>query len=376
LAFSADEHVAWKVELPGIGSSTPAVWGDHIFVTCPIGEQDGLVCYSFAGKELWRKELGPQRKGKHRKGSGSNPSPVTDGTHVVVYFKSGTLACLNFAGEVEWQINLQEKYGEDTLWWDLGTSPVLAAGKVVMAVMQESDSFLVALNLDNGDVAWKQARDYPCPEESDQSYTTPFVIKQDRQEVVVSWGADHLTGHEAATGKLLWECGGFNPKESPQWRVIASASGDSQVAVVPYGRGEFLAGINLQQASGDITASHRLWEKSGMGTDVPTPIVHGEQILLLTDKGKVYCLDKMTGEELWTGKLPRGKGKYYASPVLAGKTLYCAREDGIIMACTLDDNGLQSTQENDLGEPLMATPVPVRGKLLVRGETHLFLLGD
>ena len=128
--FSSEENVAWKVELPGLGCSTPAVWGDSIFVTCGIDGKDGCCCYGMDGKELWRKELGPERPGKHRNGSGSNPSPVTDGKHVVVYFKSGTLACLDLAGQEMWHVNLQEKFGADTLWWDLGTSPVLAGDRV------------------------------------------------------------------------------------------------------------------------------------------------------------------------------------------------------------------------------------------------------
>ncbi len=378
LEFSADENIAWKVELPGRGSSTPAVWEDHIFVTSPIADQDngqdGIVCFNFAGQELWRQQLGSQREGKHRNGTGSNPSPVTDGKHVVVYFKSGTVACLNFAGEVQWQINLQEMYGESTLWWDLGTSPLLAAGNVVIAVMHEGDSFLVALDLENGDIAWKQERQYTCPVETDQSYTSPYVVELDGQQVIVTWGADHLTGHAAATGELLWQCGGFNPNSEKAWRVIASAAGDDQIAIVPYGRAKFLAGIDMRKATGDITTSHRLWEKTNLGTDVPTPVIHGEQVLLLADKGEVHCLDKMTGNELWSDKLPRAKGKYYASPVLAGNTLYCAREDGILLTSRLD-NGLKDVKENDMGESLIATPIPLRGKLLVRGEKHLFLVG-
>lgn len=382
LEFSADDHVVWKVELPGRGNSTPAVWGDHIFVTCPISAQegkedsgqDGILCYNFEGDELWRKQLSSERKGKHRNGTGSNPSPVTDGKHVVAYFKSGTLACLDFEGKLLWQVNLQTLYGEDTLWFDLGTSPLLVAGNVVIAVIQADDSYLVALDVESGKEAWKQARKFDRPEESDQSYASPYVARLDGRDVIVVWGADHLTGHEVATGKLLWQCGGFNPDDQSAWRVIASAAGDSEVAIVPYGRGEFLAGVDMRQASGDITASHRLWEMEQPTSDVPTPIVHGEQVLLLTDKGEVQCLDKMTGDEIWADKLPRGRDKYYASPVLAGDTLFCARQDGVIMTSTLD-NGLKATKENDMGESLIATPIPLRGKLLVRGEKHLFLIG-
>jgi len=376
--FSAEEHVDWMVELPGRGSSTPAVWGDRIFVTCPNELQDSVVCYDFSGQELWRKHLGNQRAGKHRNGSGSNPSPVTDGKYVVVYYKSGTVACLNFAGKIHWQRNLQELYGKDTLWWDLGTSPVLAAGNAVIAVMQEGESFLIAFDLESGQPAWKQNRKYECEPESDQSYTTPCVVKLDGREVLITWGADHLTGHDAHSGEQLWQCGGFNPGNQGMWRVIASPAVDNEVAIVCYGRGEFLAAVDLRGASGDITASHRLWEKSQIGSDVPTPVVHGQHVVLLTDKGKVFCLDKITGQQLWKESLPKAKDKYYASPVLAGDTLYCAREDGIILTATISndskDAGLKNIVVNDMGESTIATPIPIRGKLLVRGEKHLFLI--
>ncbi len=373
--FSAADNVAWKVQLPGRGSSTPAVWGDRIFVTCPIDGQDGVVCYDFSGKELWRKQLGTQRLGKHRNGTGSNPSPVTNGQHLVVYYKSGTVACLSLAGELQWKKNLQEMYGEDTLWWDLGTSPVLAAGNVVIAVMQDGDSYMVALNLESSKVAWKQDRKFQTAEESDQSYTTPQVAELNGREVLVTWGADHLTGHAADSGELLWQCGGFNPENTAMWRVIASPAVDNEVAIVPYGRGEFLAAIDLQQASGDITTSHRRWEKAKLGADVPTPIIQGQRVLLLTDKGAVHCLDKLSGQQRWEGQLPRAKPNYYASPILAGDTLYCAREDGVVMTAELNQ-GLKNVTENDLGESIMATPVPVRGQLLLRGENHLFLIGS
>jgi hypothetical protein len=77
--FSAGENVAWKVELPGLGSSTPAVWGNQIFLTCGMDGQDGAICYGLDGNEQWRETLGEERAGKHANGSGSNPSPVTDG---------------------------------------------------------------------------------------------------------------------------------------------------------------------------------------------------------------------------------------------------------------------------------------------------------
>ncbi len=407
--FSGTENVAWKVKLPGRGSSTPVVWGDRIFVSCAIGEspaalgfrpgkmeksnaKDGLLCYDVKGNELWRKELGAERAGKHPNGSGSNPSPATDGKHVVVYYKSGTLACLDVAGKMLWQTNLQDRFGKDTLWWDLGTSPILVDDCVVVAVIQSprgkgeayaqsaaSDareavhSYLVAFKLDSGDVKWKTPREYECAEESDQSYATPQVVEVDGKKVIVTWGADHLTGHDAATGKLLWESADFNPSNQRAWRTIASAVVDDGVAVVPYGRGEFLAGVRIG-GSGDITKSNRLWDVPKVAGDVPTPIIRDRKAYVLSDKGGITCLALESGNELWKAELKRNRNKYYSSPVLAGNKLYNTREDGMIFVGEVGDTGYKELAENDMGERIIATPVPIRGGLLVRGDEYLYFI--
>jgi len=93
VTFSKSKNVKWKVELPGRGSSTPAIWGESIFVTCAIDGEDGIVCFDFDGKEKWRQQLGKEKAGKHRNGSGSNASPVLTDQHIVVYYKSLSDSC-------------------------------------------------------------------------------------------------------------------------------------------------------------------------------------------------------------------------------------------------------------------------------------------
>jgi outer membrane protein assembly factor BamB len=375
--FSADEGLGWKVKLPGAGMSTPAVWGEKIFVTCPIDDQDGVICLDVSGTELWRRQLGRQRENKRAEiSSGSNPSPVTDGEFVVAYYKSGTLACLDVSGQEKWKMNLQERYGRDTLWWDLGTSPVLVGGRAVVAVMQEGPSYLMAVDLKSGDVAWKTERQYQTEQESDQAYTTPQVVNSDGKDVIVTWGADHLTGHDAASGKLLWESGGFNPENRGMWRVIASATASYGIAVVPYGRGEYLAGIRIG-GEGDVTKSNRVWEKeNGAGTDVPSPVVNDGKVYLLSDgrrnNGRITCRDLKTGDEVWSAQLPRRRNSYYASPVLAGDKLYCAHQNGTVFVGRVSPDGFELLAENEMGETIIATPVPIRGGLLIRGEENLF----
>ena len=80
--FSNTKNVNWKLTLPGVGSSTPAIWGDKIFVTSAIDSKDGVSCFSKNGNKLWDYTFGQERGGKHKNGSGSNPSPVTDGNNI------------------------------------------------------------------------------------------------------------------------------------------------------------------------------------------------------------------------------------------------------------------------------------------------------
>ena len=375
--FSGEEGLAWKVELPGPGSSTPAVWGDSIFVTCSIGGEDGLVCYDMQGQEKWRKTLGAARAGKHKNGSGSNPSPVTDGEHVVVYYKSGRVACLSVKGDEQWQVNLQEKYAKDTLWWDLGTSPVLAEGKAIIAVMQAGDSYIVALDLATGEEAWKTRRQYDRPEESDQAYTTPTVVQMGGAPILVVWGADHLDGFDARNGRVKWFSSNypnFNPENKAMWRVIASHAMGGDIAVIPYGRGKFLTAVKIGDAYEDLEQSSVLWEKQGVGGDVPTPIIDGDRVYVLNDSGKVTCLALKTGDEHWSEELPKSRNKFYASPVLGGDKLFCINEAGTVFVGSVGEK-FELLSENDMGERVIATPVPVRGSLLIRGEQHLFRAG-
>jgi outer membrane protein assembly factor BamB len=107
------ENVLWKTAVPGKGFSTPVVWDKTIFLTTGAEGLDTLLALDWSGEKIWEKQLGAESAGKHRNGSGSNPSATTDGSAVFVFFKSGTLAAFEFDGAVRWQTNLFERYGRD-----------------------------------------------------------------------------------------------------------------------------------------------------------------------------------------------------------------------------------------------------------------------
>jgi len=373
--FDAANHVLWKVDLPGKGCSTPIVWQNHIYLTAPSDDQDAALAFDITGKPLWRTTLGPQRKGKNRNGSGCNPSPATDGQTLFVYFKSGALAALDLSSKVLWKTNLQERFGRDTLYWDVGTSPVLTAKDVVIAVMQNGGSYLAAFDKLTGAVHWKVAREYVTPTEDDHSYATPIVLDRQGVQTIVVWGAEHLTAHDAADGRLLWSCGGFNLTHHANWVCVASPVICGDIAILPYGRGAQLHGIKLGGV-GDVTASNRLWERDDTGAFVSTPAEYKGRVYVLRDrKAQLECIDAQTGKTDWAGALPHAGGDYYASPTIAGGNAYLAREDGKIFVARIA-GGFELLSENDMGEKIIASPVPIDGKLLLRGESHLFCVGE
>ena len=377
--FSATDNLLWKVELPGKGASTPIVWKDRIFITSAVGEgnegEDGVLCFDWTGKLLWQVKLGKQSPGRNPRGSGSNPSIITDGNRLFAYFKSGTVAALDLDGNILWKTNLEDRYGKINLVWDFGTSPVLADGNVVIAVMHAGSSYLVALNQKTGDVAWKVDRNYVCEFENDQSYTTPLVTKEDGQTRLVVTGADHVTGHDAATGEMIWQIGGFNPDNQRSWRMIASPVIFQNIVIVPYGRGRFLAGVKIG-GKGDVTDKAWLWEKERIGTDVSTPVVSDGKVYIVSFNGKVWCLDIQSGKELWESKLPQGKGAIYSSPTFAGNKLYICREEGTFYVCEVTSNGMQVLNQIKFDDNFVASPVLVQNRILLRGDKNLYCIGE
>ena len=384
-SWSPTENIRWKVTLPGLGASTPAVWGERLVLTCGIDGRDGVICFDRDGKELWRQQLGEVRPGKHKKATGCNSSPVTDGQHVWVYFKSGELACLSLAdGSLAWKTNLQERFGKDTLWWDLGTSPVLTNKAVVVAVMQTGPSYLAAFDRLTGELLWKHDRMLNAPEEAAQSYSTPVVLAgnpawKEPAELLVVLGADHVTAHDAANGRELWRVGGLNPTGHKYFRSIASPVVAGEYVIAPYARGKSLTAIR-RGGSGNVTASHVAWAREPLGADVPTPAAKDGRVVICGDKGEVSCLDVVTGKTLWEGQLPKNRNAYSASPVIVDGRVILTREDGHswLLAFPAADNepAFEVVGEGIIDEMTVATPVCVDGQILLRTHESLWCIDN
>ncbi|TVQ02208.1 MAG: pyrrolo-quinoline quinone [Planctomycetaceae bacterium] len=375
--WSAGEGIVWKLADPGVGSSTPILQGDRVLMTSGVDHQNRLLCIdATSGSQIWSARLGTDRGGKHRKASGANSSAVTDGTLTFAYFRSGDLGCVDTDGNVRWQKNLQDSFGEDTLWWDLGTSPILTDNAVVVAVMQSGPSYLVAFDKQTGKLLWRTDRMLDAPEEAAHSYSTPVRVQIGDTRAIAVLGADHLTLHAESDGRELARVGGFNPTGQRFFRSIASPAVSGEMILCPYARGSTLTGIRLPDLLAGKGEAAVAWFRDDLGSDVPTPAALDGSFFVCTDKGEAVCLDAETGKTRWQVSLPRSRHAYSSSPLVAGAHLYLTREDATTFVVgpisSAQPQLVATNQVDDDSLNTVASLVPVGADLLLRSRQFLY----
>lgn len=369
-SWSEEKSIEWKATLPGRGASTPIVLGSNVYVTLGKEGVNTLLCVDREGKTAWETSFGNERAGKNAKASGSNSSPATDGSNLFVYFKSGDLACVNQSGEKIWTLNMQDRYGKDTLWWDLGTSPVLTENSIVIAVMQTGPSFLVSLDKKTGKEIWKADRWMNVKEEANQAYTTPTLAKLKEGDALVTVGADHVTAHAVSDGKLLWKVGGLNPENNGYFRSISSPIVFNGLAICPYARGNTVTALRTDR---DLPEDKRIAWTTQFGSDVPTPTISNGRLYLLGDKGMVHCLNPVSGESIWEFQLPKSNRPYSSSPIAANGHVYCTREDGTTFVLA-DEMEPKLVAENKLDGNVVATPIFADNRVYIRSFESLYCI--
>jgi outer membrane protein assembly factor BamB len=374
LRWGKDENVRWKTPIPGIGHSSPIVWGDRVFVTSCV-EQDEkrlLLCLDRRdGKVLWeRVVLTAQLEQKHKLNSFASSTPVTDGKHVWVAFleyPNMQVVCYDCAGNKVWQRSpgtLLSKQG-------FCSSPVLHKDLLILNGDQDAPAYVVALDKNTGDERWRADR----PNRT-RSYCTPILIRSARKpdvtQLVLS-GSKSVTGYDADTGKLLWIIDG------PTEQYVASLVFHDETLLLTTGFPEFhLMGISPDGA-GDIThTAYVRWhlphaDNGPKGASyVPSPLAAGGHFFVVSDVGYLSCVEVKTGKRLWMERLGR---HHSASPVLANGYLFCPDDDGTTWVVKASSS-FEVVRKNALGEECYASPAVSRGELFIRTLNHLWCIGE
>jgi outer membrane protein assembly factor BamB len=392
--WSATENVAWKTDIPGLGWSSPIVWGDRIFVTSVIsaaeieppkkglyfgGERYGVpkdehrwmvYCVDWkTGKILWQQEAfrGAPKTTRHLKNSYASETPVTDGERVYAYFGNLGLFCYDLNGKLVWKQMIEP--ARTRFGWGTAASPVVYKDRIYIINDNDEKSFFAAYDKKTGQEVWKVER------EIGTNWATPYVWEnKQRTEIIVP--ATKAVRSYDLSGKVLWEFRGMSsiaiPTPFSKFDLLYIASGyvgDQHrpvYAIRPGATGD----ISLKE--GETGNQFIAWYLRQGGPYNPSPIVYGDHYYTLYDRGFFTAHDAKTGQEVYgKQRIDPAAGAFTSSPWAYNGKIFCLSEDG-------DTFVIQAGAEykllgkNSLDEMCMATPAIARGSLVLRTASKLY----
>ena len=393
------ENVRWRIPIPGLAHSSPAIWDDRIYLTTAVKEGEPaelkvgrlgwvssvddetprkfqiLAVDKSDGRILWTKTAfeGVPACKRHPKGSHAIPSPATDGDHVVAFFGAEGLHCYGKDGALQWSQDLGQLisayYMMPGAEWGFSSSPVIHGEHVFVQCDVLNASFIAALRLSDGEEIWRTARgDLP-------SWSTPTIDVQDGRSQVIVNGFKHIGGYDLATGVENWKlmkAGADIPVPTPVVAhgliyVMSAHLGTAPIyAVHADAAGELSKKLDENE--------QMAWGSKRHGNSMQTPLVYGDYLYCCSDAGILRCYNARTGELKYSERLGAGSSGFTSSGVAADGKLYFSSEDGEVYILKAGPE-LEVLAVNDLVETQMASPAISEGVLYYRTRSHLVAIG-
>lgn len=361
------KHLAWKTPIPGQGWSTPVVCGPQIWLTTatPDGTSLRAVCVNRETGAVER-DLEVFHIEKpieiHKKNSHASPTPVIEPGRLYVNFgTNGTAAIDTATGAILWrdQSHALEHYVGP------GSSPVLYGDLLILTCDGADVQYSVALDKQTGKERWKTPRSGALRNDPDvkKSFCTPAIVRVADHDELVSPGADHVYAYDPATGKELWQMDyeGFSvvPRPVAAHGLVFVCTGFATPRLLAIRQG----------GSGKLTADALAWEEKSQIPANPSPLVVGDELYVVSDRGVATCFDARSGRELWRHRVG---GNYSASPLHADGKIFLASEEGVV---TIIEPGktYREIAQSDLGCRIMASPIAFGSTLLIRTADDLRL---
>lgn len=365
-----EADINWKIALPGIGHSSPVLWGQKLFVGSadPSNGTRYLFCVNADdGQIVWQRDFPATAHHVHTQNSLASSTPACDEDHV--YYAWGTpeeytLLALDHGGEQVWRANL----GKFTSSHGFGASPIVYEDLVIITNDQDGPSSVVAVDRKTGDVRWQIPR--KSLSRQNASYSTPFLYTpaDGKPELIINSWAHGVSSHNPRNGELYWEQAVFEKR--PVGSPIL-------VAGLIFGSGGDGAGTNTVVAvrPGDKQGrSPQVAYKLTTSTNnpyVPTMVAAGDLVFLWGDRGIVACLDAPTGKVHWRERVG---GNYSSSPLRIGDRIFGISSDGEVVVLAASTK-FEVLARNKLDDATRATPAVAHGRLYVRTQSGLMSVG-
>lgn len=379
-------NTRWRVGLPGEGHASPIVWNDRVFVVASVAETEQRVLISLdraTGKTMWQTTvLKAPLESIHKLNSRASSTPATDGTLVFTAFLDNTetdatraanaahpagkgevpkgtvvVSAHDFTGKQVWQVRpglFSSKHG-------FSSSPIVFEDKVIVNCDHDGDGYIVALERTTGKEVWRIAR----PNHT-RSYCVPIIRDLGGRTQMVLSGTKCITSYDPRAAQLLWMIDG------PTEQYVASLVHSERTGWL-YMTGGFpdhhLMAIR-PDGSGNVTTTHVQWHTNKGVSYVPSPIIEGDHLLIVSDSGVAHCFDAKTGDILWEERLR----EHHASLTSAEGLVYFVNDQGVIH--TIKPGATyECVAECELGEKVFASPALADGQIFIRGEKTLLCAG-
>jgi outer membrane protein assembly factor BamB len=390
--WDKNTNVKWKTALPGLGSSSPIVWGNLVFVltaqdtgreaapadlpkpnpryekkTSPPTTYHQFIVLALdrnTGAIRWKNvaaEAVPH-EGHHDTHSYAAYSPSTDGNFLYVSFGSQGLYCYDFDGKLQWKRTDLPRL-ETRLGWGEGGAVVVHGDALIVSRDQEGPSCLYVLDKHTGKTRWKVERDEVT------TWNTPLVVDYKGRTQIIVTAKEFIRSYDLADGRVLWQCNGLTINCIPS----SVRYEDSVICMSGY-RGAAAFRIPLD-ARGDVTGSDKILWSYKRGTPyVPSPLLVGDRLYFTeSNNPRLTCLNAKTGEVILDREGLKGLRSLYASPVAADGRIYISDREGTTMVLQ-DGDKLNVLSVNRLNEPIDASPAIVGKQLFLRGAKHVYCI--
>lgn len=367
IKWGPKENIAWKVELPGPGSSSPIVVGDRVFVTCFTGTDAKdivrhVMCFERGGgKVRWQSSFpAPQPENdyaKHLLQHGfATSTPVSDGERVYVHFGRDGVRAFDLDGKLVWH----ESTGRIISTFGSGATPLLFGDKLIVNATVELGA-LLALDKHTGKRVWKASINGDC-------WSTPAVadLPGGKQELVLN-GSGAVYGFDPADGKEKWYVDSLGGHISSTPLVAGGL-----IYVVNSGLNGKLTMAIRPGGSGDVTKTHIAWKQEKVGASHCSPLLLGDRLCWFSTTA--VAVSAKDGGILQQKRL-EGLFNLYASPIVAGDTVVLFTRNGA--GYVLQAKDLDVIAENDLGDTsgINASPALSNGQLFIRSNKYLYCIG-
>lgn len=397
-SWSATENVAWSTPIPGWGWSCPVVWGNKVFLTTVVSDEEsekpkkGLylgfgrrepppgghhwLVYCLAldtGEVLWKHEahVGRPKVPRHPKSTYAAETPVTDGQRLYALFGDLGLYCYDLDGKPLWSVPIEPR--KTMFDYGAAASPVVHDGRVIMVYDNQDRSYIAAYGAEDGQLLWRTERD------EKSTWATPFVWQNELRTEIVTPGKKKNRSYDLS-GKLLWEFDGkmsnlVIPSPFAAHGLLYLASGyigdphRPVYAIRPGAAGDFTP------AGEPAESPFIAWYQPTASPYNPSPLVYGDYYYTLLDRGFVTCHDARTGREIYGKTRIFAGATFTASPWAYNGMLFFLSEDGATYVAKAGPE-FELLRTNSLDELAIATPSVAQGKLLIRTASKLYCLTD